>query len=641
MQAMITQKQRYGTVIGLGLLLLLTAGAGAYQAIAVLLNAVSSHLPADAVLTKTVTRMAVMVGACFIAALIITLASIIFMRREFERRKRTEERLGRVLKTAEQAGDLITILEKRGRIEYVNKAVELTTGYTQKELMGKRSKPLIPWYTDEKLAQNMRESVLSGDPFRAVLSCRTKSGAQFFIQEHITPLKDSRGNITRMLSTAREITFQRNLEERLTHLIDHDALTGISNRSAFVEQLQKELTAARNSGRSVSVLIMDIDRFKYINDIFGYEMGDKVLKRAAELLRAAIGAEDLMARLGSDEFAIAHASDSQSVEAASVAKKVRDTIALNMTIGSQDIVVTVTIGVAVSPHNGDDAETLLKNADMALSRAKSQGRNTVQFFSADISERMSDFYFMEKRLFSALKNDEYLVNYQPYCDLATKKIVGAEALIRWKSADLGMVSPAKFIPTLEDTGLIIDVGEWALRTACRQIKEWSGNGRTFPVSVNLSLIQFRHKHLVGMVADAIREFRLDPRRLTLEVTEGICIHDMDLTISILKKLKDTGVSISVDDFGTGYSSLNYIKKLPVDNLKIDMSFIRDVAKDPDAASIITAITGLARSLSLKTIAEGVETEEQRNILHLLRCDMGQGFYFSPAVPAAEFKKLMG
>ena len=638
---MMTQKQRYGTVIGLGLILLLTAGIGAYEAMSYLLTAVSSHHPADDVLTATVTRMAIMVGACFIAALIITLASVIFMRREFERRRRTEERLGRVLKTAEQAGDLITIMEKRGRIEYVNKAVELTTGFTQKELLGKRSKPLLPWYTDDKVAQKMRDSVLSGDPFRAVISCRNKNGDEFFVQEHVTPLKDSRGNITRMLSTAREITIQKSLEERLDHLERHDSLTSIANRRVFVEQLQENLTEARKSNRSVSVLIMDIDRFKYINDIFGYDMGDKVLTRTAELLGAVIADRDHMARLGSDEFAIAHASDAQNVDAASVAKNIRDTIARDMKIGNQEIIVTVTIGIAVSPHNGDDAETLLKNADMALSRAKSQGRNTVQFYSADISERMSDFYFMEKRLFSALKNDEYLVNYQPYCDLSSKKIAGAEALIRWRSGDLGLVSPAKFIPTLEDTGLIIDVGEWAMRTACKQIKECSGSGRMFPVSVNLSLIQFRHKYLVGMVSDAIKEHKLDPRYLTLEVTEGICIHDMDLTISILKKLKDTGVSISVDDFGTGYSSLNYIKKLPVDNLKIDMSFIRDVAKDPDAASIITAITGLARSLSLKTIAEGVETEEQRNILHLLRCDMGQGFYFSPAVPAAEFEKLLG
>jgi diguanylate cyclase (GGDEF)-like protein/PAS domain S-box-containing protein len=628
-------------VIGLALMLLLIAGAGAYQAIFFLLDAVSSHRPHDDVLFASVTRMAVMVGACFVAALIITLTSLIFMRREFERRRRTEERLGRVLKTAEQAGDLITILEKGGRIEYVNKAVEETTGYTQKELLGKRSKPWLPWYTDEKYLRVMRETVMLGTPYRAEVICRRKSGEPFVLQEHATPLKDSRGNIMRMLSTAREVTRQKDLEEKLDHLAHHDALTGVPNRKRLVARLERELAAARQGNRTLSVLIMDIDRFKYINDIFGYEMGDKVLTRTAELLRAALGNKDLVARLGSDEFAVVHLSDTLAADAAAVARKIKDAISRNMKIGEQDIVVTVTIGIAVFPQNGQDAETLLKNADMALSRAKVQGRNTVQFFSSDIVERMSDFYFLEKRLFSALKNDEYLIDYQPYCDLSTKKIVGVEALIKWNSGELGMVSPSKFIPTLEDTGLIIDVGEWVMRTACKQIKAWNRNGTSFPVSVNLSLLQFRHKYLVDMVSDAIREFRLDPRYLTLEVTEGICIHDMDLTISILRKLKDTGISISVDDFGTGYSSLNYIKKLPVDNLKIDMSFVRDVAKDPDAASIITAITSLARSLNLKTIAEGVETEEQRNILHLLRCDMGQGYFFSPAVPAAEFEKLLG
>jgi diguanylate cyclase (GGDEF)-like protein/PAS domain S-box-containing protein len=637
---MITQKQRYGTVIGLALMLLLIAGAGAYQAIFFLLDAVSSHRPHDDVLIASVTRMAVMVGACFVAALIITLTSLIFMRREFERRRRTEERLGRVLKTAEQAGDLITILEKRGRIEYINKAVEETTGYTQKELVGKRSKPWLPWYTDEKYLRVMRETVMLGTPYRAEVICRRKSGEPFVLQEHVTPLKDSRGNITRMLSTAREVTRQKDLEEKLDHLAHHDALTGVPNRRSLVARLEQELATARQGSRALSVLIMDIDRFKYINDIFGYEMGDKVLTRTAELLRAAIGNKDLVARLGSDEFAVVHLSDTLDVDAAAVARKIKNAISSSMRIGEQDIVVTVTIGISVFPQNGQDAETLLKNADMALSRAKVQGRNTIQFFSSDIVERMSDFYFLEKRLFSALKNDEYLIDYQPYCDLSTRKIAGVEALIKWNSGELGLVSPSKFIPTLEDTGLIIDVGEWVMRTACKQIKAWNRNGTSFPVSVNLSLLQFRHKYLVDMVSDALREFRLDPRCLTLEVTEGICIHDMDLTISILRKLKDTGISISVDDFGTGYSSLNYIKKLPVDNLKIDMSFVRDVAKDPDAASIVTAITGLARSLNLKTIAEGVETEEQRNILHLLRCDMGQGYYFSPAVSAAEFEKLI-
>ena len=247
---------------------------------------------------------------------------------------------------------------------------------------------------------------------------------------------------------------------------------------------------------------------------------------------------------------------------------------------------------------------------------------------------------MEKRLSSALKKEEYLVYYQPYVDMTTRRFGGAEALIKWKSDKHGLVSPKKFIPMLEDAGMIIDVGEWVLKTACRQIKEWEGEKSHFPVAVNLSSQQLHHKYLVEMVETTIKEAGVDPARLTLEVTEGIVMHDLDYTSNVLRQLKSLGVSISVDDFGTGYSSLSYLKRLPVDNVKIDMSFVQDITSDPDAASIVMAITSLARNLNLKTIAEGVETEEQWKILRLLRCDMGQGFYFSPALSPEEFRKLL-
>lgn len=628
-------------VIGLALLLLIVAAAGAYQAIISLLSTVSMHRTSDAALIESATRMAVMVAVCFAAAAIISITSLILMGREFDRRRRTEDRLDQVMQTAEQAGDLITILETGGSIEYVNHAVEETTGYSHADLVGRRSKPTLPWYSDAQSFQEMRAAVLAGSTFRAMVACRRKDGTPFYLQEHATSLRDRSGRITRMLSTAREITIQKQLEDRLTYLDRHDGLTESPNRKAFIEQLDRETAEASAAKRYLSVLILDIDRFKYINDIFGFQTGDRVLQKTAAMLRAAAGEQDILARFGNNEFAIAHRGDLQQPDAAGLAARIKAAFAGGVRVGEQEIAVTFTMGIAVFPPNGSDAETLVKNADMALSRAKAQGRNGIQFFSADLGERMSDFYFLERRLFQALRNDEYLVNYQPYCQLATKKIAGAEALVSWKSGELGLISPSRFIPALEDTGMIIDVGEWVLRTACSQVGRWTESGSSIPVSVNLSLAQFRHKHLVGMVADAIRDHKLDPRYLTLEVTESICIHDMDLTIATLKKLKDTGVSISVDDFGTGYSSLNYIKKLPVDNLKIDMSFIREVARDPDAASIVTAITSLARSLGLKTIAEGVETEEQRNILHLLRCDLGQGYYFSPAVPAGEFEKMLG
>jgi EAL domain-containing protein (putative c-di-GMP-specific phosphodiesterase class I) len=318
-----------------------------------------------------------------------------------------------------------------------------------------------------------------------------------------------------------------------------------------------------------------------------------------------------------------------------IMKNVREPIMLR----GEEIVLSLAVGIAVYPDDGKDAETLMRNAHIALSKAKGEGRNNYQFFTVNSNQQASEIMFMEKRLYSALQNEEYQVNYQPYVDMTTRRIGGAEALIAWKSDKHGLVSPSKFIPMLEDTGMIIDVGEWVLRTACRQIREWDRGALQFPVAVNLSLSQLRHKDLTSMVKQTISEFGIEPSHLTLEVTEGMCIYDLNFASLILKKLKDLGVSISIDDFGTGYSSLSYLKKLPVDNVKIDMSFVNDITTDPDAATIVSAITSLARNLNLKTIAEGIETEEQWRILRLLRCDMGQGFYFSPAMPAQAISKF--
>ena len=320
-----------------------------------------------------------------------------------------------------------------------------------------------------------------------------------------------------------------------------------------------------------------------------------------------------------------------------MAEQLRRAVSQRISAGENDVVVTSTTGIAVYPDHGQDAQTLLRNADLALIKAQSMGRNTSQVFDERLKVAVSELFLLEKRLFGALTNDEYQVHYQPYCDLTTSQIAGAEALVKWRDAKAGVVSASKFIPVLEDSGMIVDVGKWVLESACRQIKAWEARDRLFPVSVNLSLVQFRDRYLVEMVAEAISSFKLDPGRLTFEVTESICLQDMEFAVRTLKRLKDMGVSLSVDDFGTGYSSLSYLKKLPVDSVKIDISFVRDVTRDQDAVSIVTAITTLARSLNLKTVAEGVETEEQRRMLHLLRCDLGQGYLFSPALTAAQFE----
>ncbi len=633
------KKKKFVNMLRFGTLLLVLSGTGIYFSLQPLLPAVIRvQLPGKAFnMAPALIPFLVILG--LFAAGIATLAAFSLFWREASLRRRSGMVLERFLQAADASTDLITVLFPSGQIEYVNNAVELATGYARNELINKRLSPRLPWYGDAELVRRMRETVLAGNEFVAKIDSRTREGATLTLQERVMPFRDAAGNITRMISTARDLTREQDLKDRIDYLDRYDPLTKLPNRRTLIDLLEKAVATAKEQV-SISVLVLDIDRFNQLNDLCGAEAGDEILRQVSQRIRSAVSPADFVARTGNDEFVVVHVDSQKPILAGAVAQQLRSSLSQHMTAGGQDIVVTVSTGVAVYPKDGDDAWSLLKNADLALARAKTQGRNAIQFFDPEISARLKEFFFLEKRLFAALKNNEYLLQYQPYCDLRTMKVSGAEALIRWKNPDLGVVSPAKFIPSLEDTGMLIEVGRWILETACGQIKEWERMNRRFPVSVNLSLVQFRHQQLVGMVKDAINEFQVDPRWLTLEVTETVFMHDMDLAISILKRLKDVGVALSVDDFGTGYSSLSYIKKLPVDNLKIDISFVRDVTRDQDAASIITAITTLARGLNLKTIAEGVETEEQRNILHLLRCDMGQGYFFSRAVSPPEFEKLL-
>jgi EAL domain-containing protein (putative c-di-GMP-specific phosphodiesterase class I) len=344
--------------------------------------------------------------------------------------------------------------------------------------------------------------------------------------------------------------------------------------------------------------------------------------------------------MGGDEFGITLAAVAHSKDIILIVQKLMKTISQNIKAGKEEIVITPSIGISIYPNDGTDVQTLIQNADIALSNAQEQGGNNYQFYTQGMNKKASELILMERQLINALKNDEFILHYQPYWDINTKKITGMEALIRWQSSDKGLVPPGKFIPILEETKMIIEVGEWILRTAVRQIREWQNKGYpVVPVSVNLSLIQFRQKDLAEMVKKVIEEYGLNTSLLTLEITESAFMQDIDFTRSVLKTLKDIGTSISIDDFGTGYSSLSYLKRFPVDNLKIDISFIREIATDPDTASIVTAIIGMAHTLNIKTIAEGVETEEQWKILRLLRCDVIQGFYLSKPLPAEEIEKI--
>src|SRR4030042_339134 len=447
--------------------------------------------------------------------------------------------------------------------------------------------------------------------------------------------------MTAIANTLAGILMRRQAEERIEYLAYYDALTGLPNRNLFIDRMKQGIARAKPTSRFVGVLITDIKRFKSINDTYGSEFGDRVLKEVAERLSNYIREGDTVARLGNDEFGIALIDIACSDDIIQVLEKIMRSVSQPMRVSGEEITLTFNFGISMYPHDGKNADELSKSSGLALTLAKKEEGETYQFYTEDMNIKASEFIAMEKKLLKAITNEEFILHYQPYWDINTKKIVGMEALVRWQSKDMGLVSPGKFIPVLEDTGMIIEVCEWILRTALRQIKEWQDKGYpVVPVSVNLSLIQFRQKEMIEMVKKAIKEFGVHPSLLTLEITESAFMQDIEYTNSVINTVKDIGISISIDDFGTGYSSLAYLKRFPIDNLKIDISFIREITTDTDTASIVTAIIAMAHTLNLKTIAEGIEPEEQRKSLRLLRCNMGQGYYFSKPLPAEDAEKLL-
>jgi len=526
-------------------------------------------------------------------------------------------------------------------VEYVNKAVEDVTGYRREEFMAKGMEVLRSENPDSKLFGEMWNTVLSGFSFQAEVTIRKKGGEPVTLDEVVTPITDARGNVTHALVTASDITPVKLMKDKLSYLTSYDDLTGLPNRSLFAERLNRDRSRASKTTGTMAILAIDIDRFKYINEIYGLDAGNKVLKQVAESLSVSVNKDDTVGRLGSDEFGIILHDVLKPSDVILFVKMIMRNVPQIIMSGGEEISVTLAVGISMFPDDGKDAHTLMKNADIALSKAKSLGRNNYQFYTPDMNVGVTELVFMERRLVDALKNKEYLLTYQPYCYLSSGRVAGTEALLKWKNEEFGLVSPVKFIPMLEETGMIIDVGKWVLRTACEQIRAWEQHGRaTLPVAVNLSLSQFRHEFLVETVENTLRECGIDPKLLTLEITESIFMKDQDVTVAILRRLKSIGVAVSIDDFGTGYSSLSYLKKFPVDFVKIDQSFVQDVATDPDATSLVTAIISMAHSLNLRTIAEGVETEDQWKILRLLKCDMAQGFYFSTAVPPKDIEKYL-
>lgn len=439
----------------------------------------------------------------------------------------------------------------------------------------------------------------------------------------------------------KEIEVRKHSEHQIRHMAYHDPLTELPNRIMLEERLAEEISRAQREQQNLAVLFINLDRFKIINDTLGHSMGDKLLKAVAKRLKRHLRTFDVVSRLGGDEFVVVLSGIKKPQHVTPLARRLLDRLKIPLHIEMRRLYITASIGIAVYPGDGQDPPTLLKNADCAMHRAKELGRNGHQFCEPEMGKRAAEQGRLETALPEALERRQFFLEYQPQLDLRTNTIVGTEALVRWRHPDLGLILPGNFIPLAEETGLIIPIGEWVLRTACEQNKAWQNAGCTpVRVAVNLSARQFRQQILAQLVARVLKETRLNPEWLELEITESAILKDASNTIAQLKTLSERGVKVSLDDFGTGYSSLNYLKTLPVNSVKIDRTFVKDLPTNGDDVVIARAIIVMAHRLKLTVVAEGVETNEQLDLLRRLRCDIAQGFLISRPLPAKKTGELL-
>ncbi|RJG04610.1 EAL domain-containing protein [Noviherbaspirillum sedimenti] len=526
-------------------------------------------------------------------------------------------------------------------IEYVNPAFLHMTGYTEMEILGRSMRLLMGNDSKQPGIAEFKSATIEQRLGHAVMRSYRKDGTMFWNDLYTSPVRDADGRVTHFVAAQYDITEMKRYEAELEIRANQDTVTGLANRNLLRDRLSQALAFAARYMHPVWVVHLDLDRFKFINDTLGLSAGDQLLKQVAERLQACVRATDTVARLAADEFVLVLPERSDESSAIHTVQRIMDAAAKPYTIEGHEFFMTVSAGMAVYPTDGEDAETLMKHADVAMYRAKETGRNNYQFYTPAMNERALERLRLEGDLRLALEHRQFELHYQPQVDLCTGKIHGMEALIRWQHPAYGMVAPARFIGLAEETGLIVPLGAWVVRTACMQAKSWQDAGLgELRVAVNLSARQFTQKDLVKSIANVLRECGLAPHCLELELTESMLMDDVERAIGILRDLAGLGVQISVDDFGTGYSSLAYLKRLPIDVLKIDQSFVRDISIDPDDAAIVATIVSLAHSLRLQVIAEGVETAEQLEFLRDHGCDAMQGYYFSKPVPADQFEAML-
>ena len=562
---------------------------------------------------------------------------VLLVVRDISLRKQMEGQLRLSAKVFESSNEAILISDGKNRIISVNHRFEQITGYHATEVLGSEAAILGADSENPSFYRNLHAILLEQGSWQGEASDRRKGGEIYPVWLSISLVRDKRGNPEYHIASFSDITERKQQEAQIEHLAFHDLLTGLPNRRLLIDRIQVAIAQAAREANGLALLFVDLDRFKTINDSLGHQAGDQLLRLVGERLKSWVRSGDTVSRVGGDEF-IVLCPDCDSPEAASsLGDKLLGAIAQPYQIGDTELVITASIGIALYPDNGVDANSLIGNADAAMYLAKENDRNNCQFYSPDLNEKNLERLQLELRLRHALEANEFVLYFQPQIDAQSGELIGAETLIRWLDPIHGLIPPGRFIPLAEETGLIQPIGDWVLREVCRLLCRWQAQGlRRIPIAVNLSARQFKQNNFIESITGVLAETGVEPRLIELELTESMLMKDIQQTTAKLKELKSMGFSISVDDFGTGFSSLNYLRHFPIDVLKIDQSFVRELFDDEAALAIIDSIIALANALRMRTVAEGVETQAQQEMLQQHGCDTLQGYLIARPLPEAEF-----
>jgi diguanylate cyclase (GGDEF)-like protein/PAS domain S-box-containing protein len=552
----------------------------------------------------------------------------------------------RAVVTLNSIGDAVLCTDISGNITYLNLVAETMTGWRREEAAGKHLAEvfrIIDGTTRNAAQDPMEMAVDQNRTVGLTVNCVLirRDGFEFPIEDSAAPIHDRAGRIIGAVIVFHDVSAARAMSAEMTHSAHHDVLTNLPNRLLLNDRISQMIALARRQKRPLAVMFLDLDGFKHINDSLGHAIGDRLLQSVSKRLTAGVRGSDTVSRQGGDEFVILLSEIAHPEDAARSARKILRSLNAGHQIGEHDLHIDGSIGISLYPEDGDDAETLIQNADTAMYHAKESGRNNFQFFTGKMNLKAMERQSLECALRRALDREEFSLHYQPKVNLDTGEITGVEALIRWQHPDRGLILPGQFVPIAEDCGLILQIGHWVLREACRQSHEWVDAGLpSLSMAVNVSAVEFRDSGFVDHIRRIFSETGMEAKYLELELTEGVLMENAQSTARVLQEIKLMGVHLAVDDFGTGYSSLSYLRQFPIDVLKIDQSFIQQITTDTDDSTIVSAIISMGRSLKHLVIAEGIETPEQLAYLKAQGCPEGQGFLFSRPLAAAPFACLL-